>query len=105
MNKHTLISLTHILITGPLVIYAGHTKNINKWLGYLLIILGISVLLSWSYRTYNFGWNFIAIIHIFLLSWMLIYVGWFKNMSPRWIKQSLIVLGSGAIGYHLLKFL
>lgn len=112
MNKYTIISLFHVFLVGPGLIYTGKTianGNNNNILFNILNVLGIILLLSHSQKLYkkgiSVGW--IYALHAFIFSPIMIYIGIMKENSHYSFLYLLQMIGYSAIGMHgskLLKF-
>ena len=110
MYKYTIISLTHILLVGPGLIYLGKTipsGNNSKINFNILLVLGILLLLSHSHKLYkngiSLGW--IYALHVFIFSPIMLYVGLMKENSHYSSLYLLQMIGYSAIGMHGSKLL
>ena len=106
MNLTIYKYLFHILIVGPLFLYVGIIKNnIPNYLYNILLVLGVIILLFHSYLAYTkfidnrFPW--VNLIHIFIISPLLIYIGLNKNTTSYYFYELLLLLGFSVIGYHI----
>lgn len=109
MEKITYVHLFHILFVGSLFFYVGIMKNKNQLFIYpTLLGIGIFLILFHSFKAYNKikqGKSFIInLFHIFIVSPLLIYIGYNKQMTDDLYFNILIALGILAIldhGYYL----
>ncbi len=105
-NRYLLTQLGHILILGPLLLYIGISKPPQKWLYHILLILGIIAILVFILKLI-LAWSsvFWVLWHILFIGIILIWVGVKKESSPSFLFNLLIIIGSAAIGYNLIKLL
>ena len=104
MNLDLIISLVHVLITGPLFIYIGLTKPANMIYYYALLLLAVIIVLAFIYRYLHKG----LYVHLLLFASLLISIFYLKIMHkevPYYLYSFLIAIGIAAIGYHLMKIL
>jgi hypothetical protein len=119
VNNHTVISLFHILVTGPVFVYLAMKKYRNEpisttWSLGLMVFLGIAwlYLLSklWTYykltgsvtSAIQTGWIYSlhVLVIVPLLAWVLL-LG--NQLSSSVAGFTLFSIGSLAIVYHLFK--
>lgn len=106
MQSHTLIQLFHVFIIGLFFLYIGiMRKQTPSWIFLILIVTGFILIIFHSYKTYiklvngiNPWYN---LIHIFLISPLLLYIGFNKENTTRPYFEMLLMLGFLAISYHL----
>lgn len=109
MNRYTIISLFHLFLVGPGLIYTGKTisNGNNKYLTNILFYIGIILLFSHSYKLYkkgiSVGW--IYALHAFIFSPIMIYIGIMKENSHYSSLYLLQMIGYSAIGMHGSKLL
>jgi hypothetical protein len=105
-NRYLLTQIGHILILGPLLLYIGISKPPQNWLYQILMILGI-IAISTFLMKLILAWStlFWTMWHILFISIILIWVGVKKDKSPSFLFNLLIIIGSAAIGYNLIKLL
>jgi uncharacterized membrane protein len=68
VNTHFIISLIHVFVTGPLMIYIGLTKSYNILFSLLLFLFGITIITAFIYKYLNkqlYAWLY---IHLFLFA-------------------------------------
>ena len=108
-DHHFMLSLFHILIVSPLLLFVGFQRaDTPLWLYHTLLVLGIVILLyhgmKLSIRLYdNSGYAWVNLIHILFVAPLLIYVGYHKKETPRSGYEITLMLGFAAIGYHLFS--
>jgi hypothetical protein len=103
--KEFYVHLFHILIVGSLFLYVGiKSKNTPAFMYPFLLGLGIFIILYHAYKTYlkySAGKNpWVNLIHILIVGPLLIYIGYNKQLTPRYAYELLLMLGFAAIGYH-----
>lgn len=106
MEKEKLVHLLHIFIIGTLFFYIGTQRDhIPVWLYSVLFYLGIFIVIYHLYKTYvkmtkklN-PWS--NVFHILLVGPLLIYIGTYKEKTPRYIFEFILMLSFAVVGYHL----
>jgi len=105
MLSLTFVHLFHILIVGSLFLYVGIQKtNICKWLFPILLVLGIIIIPYHIYKAFKYikmainPW--FNIIHILLVGPLLVWIGYYKEKTPKYAFDLLLMLGFASIGYH-----
>lgn len=78
------------------------------WLYHTIFVLGILILLyhgmKLSVRLYdNSGYAWVNMIHILFIAPLLLYIGYHKKETPRSAYEMILILGFGAMGYHLFS--
>ncbi len=99
------IHLAHIVVIGGLFLYVGMNRNaIPLWLYPILLGTGVVI---WFYHVYKAYLKYAAdknpwvnLIHIVYVAPILIYIGYNRNETPRYIYEILLMLGFATIGYH-----
>ncbi len=102
MTSWKTINLFHVLVTGPLLIYIGLSKNISSLFYNLLLLASILLflyLLSLILQNNKRTW---LIIHLLVFLPLLLWCGIAKEKTPYMIKSALLAIGCGAFGYHLI---
>ena len=101
MKEHTILSLLHVLLFGPLLIYIGAGM---PWLAipsYVIIGLGAFLILFHAYKAYGVikagGVPWVNLIHVLLVGPALLAYG---LGAPGYVKELLLMLGFAAVGYH-----
>jgi hypothetical protein len=103
MDTHTVLSLAHVFVLGPLLVAIG--------LGYadaypmIVAALGafITVYHAWrGYGKYAAGSSgiWINLIHTLVVGPTIFAKGWTAPATPRWLNEVILMLGFAAIGYH-----
>ena len=105
MDPHILVYIFHIIIVGSLFIYVGITKDkIPSVMYTILFYLGIIIFFYHIYKVYNYikiGKGYwVNLIHIFIVSPILVYIGYNREKTRRLFYEILLMLGFAAIGYH-----
>jgi hypothetical protein len=105
MNKEDLIiQIVHIFLIGIFLIYVGIMIPDYDWIYYILLSFGIIAILFFFININNQD-LFWIIWRIFIIGIILIWIGIQKYNSPKFLFKLLIILGAGAIGYHLIKLI
>jgi hypothetical protein len=106
MNIHLIISLIHILITGPLLIYIGIIKPNNIIFYWILLLLAIIIVIAFIYRyLYKQLYAFLY-VHLLLFATLLFSISYLKfreEKIPYYLYSFLIAIGFASIGYHFVK--
>ena len=107
MNYYNLfVHLFHIIIVGSLFLYVGINRDSSsKYIFDLLLVLGVIILLYHIYKTYiklikNIN-PWVNLFHIFIVSPIVIYIGYNGKETKRLYFELLLMLAFAAIGYHL----
>jgi hypothetical protein len=103
--KELYVHLFHILIVGTLFLYVGiKSTNTPAFMFPFLLGLGVFIILYHIYKTYlkySTGKNpWVNLFHILIVGPLLIYIGYNKQTTPRYVYEFLLMLGFSAIGYH-----
>lgn len=102
-TKEFIIQSIHIFIFGIVLLYVGITIPKYDWIYYILLTLGIIAIIFFSL---NFKKSLFWILwHILIIGIVLLWVGIQKYNSPKFLFKLLIILGSAAIGYHLVRLI
>lgn len=98
-----IIQIIHIFIFGIILLYVGIVIPKDDWIYYILLALGIIAI---SFFLINFKKSLFWILwHILIIGIVLLWVGILKYNSPKFLFKLLIILGSAAIGYHLVRLI
>ena len=105
MNKDFFVHLFHILIVGGLFLYVGINKTkIPDFMYRILLFLGIIIVFYHAYKMYKHiklhQSYWVSLIHIFIVSPLLIYIGYNGSKTQRYFFELLLMLGFASIGYH-----
>jgi len=111
----TAVNLAHILITGPLIVFVAVSHLLRRpispiWYGALLALAVVAILyhlyLLFSVDRGAYG-RYINVLHL-LIGALLLFVtaSYFlsQHVNVFWYTL-MLVLGVGAIGYHLFMLL
>ena len=105
MNLELLfIRLAHIFILGVFLLYIGISKTKKMWPYNVLIVLGIVAVVAFllQVRKENLFW---VVWHMLVVGIVSIATGVMRDNSPDFLYKLLIILGSAAIGYHLIRLI
>jgi hypothetical protein len=103
LDKHTLISLFHVLFVGPLLLYVGMSKgdlsNVALW---SILVVGIGVGLFHLSKVITLGLTrgWIYALHAFIFAPLIVYVGALGKNSFIAAFSVLKMLAFATIGYH-----
>jgi len=105
-----IVHLLHVFIIGSLFLYVGLTRDaIPPVLFPILIGLGGIILVYHIYKAYlkiiHTSVPWVNLIHIFGIAPLLLYIGYNREKTPRYMYELLLIFGFGAIGYHGLYIL
>ena len=105
LDAHTIISLFHVFLVGPLFLYVGiKAANNPKWMFPILLGLGAFIIVYHTYLGYKkvmggkSAW--VNYIHVLLVGPLLVYIGYNGLETSRKFFEMLMMLGMAAIGYH-----
>jgi len=102
----SLVSIFHVLFTGPLLIYIGKVKPQKPLVYHVILALGIILGIFFLYKIliekYRSPW---FILHLLLFIPLLVWVGLLGTSAPQFLFSILVALGCAAIGYHGLKLI
>lgn len=100
MNQ-ILLQLFHIIFVGGFLFYVGiNRSNVKPFIFNILIVLGIIILCYHTYRAFTKTNPWINMIHIFIIAPLLIYIGYQKEKTLRFVFEILLMLAIVAIGYN-----
>ena len=102
-----LISLFHIFIVGPLLIYVGIQQKLSHIFYQVLYYLGIGIILLHLFKSIKKlpRIAYINYLHVLLFGPLLVYVGYKERESPLFIYEIIEFLGVLAIFYHGVKII
>lgn len=105
MNTRGWIHLIHFFVFGSLFLYVGIKRvAICAWLFPVLLGLGVVVWVYHIYKTYLKyvdGKNpWVNLFHIFAVAPLLVYIGYYKTETPRFVFELLLMMGFAVAGYH-----
>lgn len=99
-----LVSIFHILFTGPILIYLGKMKPQIPVIYHIILILGIALGIYFLYKIfiekYKSPW---FVLHFLLFVPLLIWIGLMGTTAPPFLFSILVAIGCAAIGYHGIK--
>lgn len=100
------ISLAHVFITGPFLIYVGLAKTKPVWVYYILLMLGLLLLLYFPYIIFTTKLSQYHVwlgIHLLLFIPLLIAIGVMQDKSPRILFSLVLAIGLASVGYHAIR--
>ena len=110
MNPHMILALIHLVIIVPFLLYVGlGREQVPESVFKGVLALGVIVLFYQSYKAYSkisdgkSPW--INYIHIFLLSPLLLIIGYYGKNANRKYFEMLLMFAFAAGGYHSLSMM
>ena len=109
MDHHFILSLFHLLFVVPLLLFVGFQRaDTPSWLYLSILALGLIILLYHGIRGVlrilsNSHYAWVNLIHVLLVAPLLLTIGWKGKDTPRSAYEMLLLLGFGAMGYHLFS--
>jgi hypothetical protein len=100
-----LISIFHIFIVAPLLIYVGLQKNLTPTFYQFLYYLGIGVILLHLFKSIKKlpRIAYINYFHVLLFGPLLVYIGYNERNTPLFMYDVIEFLGVLALFYHVIK--
>jgi hypothetical protein len=100
-----LISVFHIFIVAPLLIYVGVKQNLSHTFYQFLSYLGIGVILFHLFKSIKKipRIAYINYLHVLLFGPLLVYIGYNERKTPLIMYDIVEFLGVLALFYHLIK--
>jgi hypothetical protein len=106
VSTHTVLSLFHIFIIAPFLLYVGFTRSsLPRWVYWLLLGLGIVLVLYHGMKAYT-KWiqknpsMWVNVIHALIVGPLLLYIGANQFDTPRPAYELLLMTAFAALGYH-----
>ena len=109
MVQPFIISLLHLLIVVPLLLFVGFQRAATPtWLYIALIFIGSIVMFYHGFRLAtrlknNSAYSWVNALHVCIVAPLLLYIGYNKQNTPRFAYELLLMLGFAATGYHLFS--
>ena len=103
MDKRSIVSLFHIFIIGPALIYVGRSYGlIPDWAFMVLLISGAFIFLYHGMKVYKLGFEigWIYALHALIYAPLMMYIGYKKTEAFMGAYTTMIMLGFAAIGFH-----
>ena len=102
-----LISLFHIFIVAPLLIYVGIQKYLSHTFYQFLYYLGIGIVLLHLFKSIKKlpRIAYMNYLHVLLFGPLLIYIGYYERNTPLFVYDIIEFLGVLAIFYHGIKII
>lgn len=110
MNSHVILSLIHILVICPFLLYIGLAREqVPESVFRGVLGLGVFVGLYQSYKAYTKIMDgkspWINYIHIFLLVPLLLIIGYHGKTANRKYFEMLLMFAFAVGGYHTLSLI
>lgn len=106
MDKDFWVHLFHIILVTGLLLYIGMIQNdMPKGIYPILLGLGIVIILYHIYKSVYKKDAWVNYIHIFIVGPLLLYIGIYKNKTPRKYFELTLMLAFASFGYHFYYLL
>jgi hypothetical protein len=105
MDTHTVLSLAHVFVLGPLLVAIGAGYVDAYPMAVAALGAFITVYHAWrGYGKYAAGSSgiWINLIHTLVVGPAIFAKGWATD-APRWLNEVILMLGFAAIGYHAYR--
>ena len=109
VDHHFILSLFHILLVSPLLLFVGFQRaSTPTWLYNAFLAIGAVILIYHGYKlsirlSQGSGYIWVNAIHILFVAPLLLYIGYHKRETPRAAYELLLMLGFAALGYHMFS--
>lgn len=109
MDYHMFLSLFHLLIIVPVLLFIGFQRaSTPQWLymsllgigGVVLLYHGIKFIVRYQKQS---SYTWVNAIHVFIVAPLLLYIGYHGKETPRFAYELLLMVTFGAAGYHLFS--
>jgi hypothetical protein len=109
MDHHMILSLFHLLIVVPVLLFIGFQRaSTPQWLymsllgigGVVLLYHGIKFIVRYQKQS---SYTWVNAIHVFIVAPLLLYIGYHGKETPRFAYELLLMVTFGAAGYHLFS--
>lgn len=106
-TSHLIIALFHILGVVPLFLYVGIQRAATQDAVYTtLLVLGCIVTAYHGYKAFirfqaGSPYLWVNMIHFLYIGPLIAYIGYKQKDTPRSAYELLLLVGFGALGYHL----
>ena len=107
MDTHLLLSLFHIFAVVPYFLYIAFQRASTSPMVYKsAFVLGIFLILYHGYKAF-FKWKagsaslWVNLIHLLFIGPLLVYIGFYQEVTPRAAYELLALSGFAALGYHI----
>ena len=112
----TYIYLFHIFFASLFLIYIGYSRDhLPKFVYFIVFVVGMRIETYHMYLMYSKLFNhdksntnksiWANLIHVCLVGPILIYIGYNKEKTPRFLFEITMMLGFAALGYHSMYLL
>lgn len=99
--REYIVHLAHICIFSALLAYIGITQDkMPKFMYPILLSIGALVILYHIYKSLFKKDAWINYIHIFIVGPLFLYIGLYKEETPRKIFEIILMLAFASAGYH-----
>ena len=111
MNNHIVLSLLHIFVIVPSLLYVAFVRGqMPPWVFPALLGLGGVILVYHTFRLIV-KWKaasqsvWVNVIHVVALAPLLLYIGSQAYDTPRWAYELLLMEAFAALGYHIYSLI
>ena len=99
--KEFIVHLAHILIFSTLLGYIGiQQREMPKVMYIIILSLGALVIFYHIYKSLFKKDAWINYVHIFIVGPLLVFVGLYKDETPRKVFEIILMLAFASFGYH-----
>jgi hypothetical protein len=100
-----LISLFHIFIVAPLLIYVGVKQKLSHTFYHFLYYLGIGIILFHLFKSIKKipRIAYINYLHVLLFGPLLVSIGYKERNTPLFVYDMIEFLGVLSLFYHVIK--
>ena len=109
VDQHFILSLFHVLLVSPLLLFVGFQRaSTPNWLYTAFLVIGMVIIMYHGYKlivrlSQGSSYVWVNAIHILFIAPLLLYIGYHKRETPRAAYEMLLMLGFASIGYHMFS--
>jgi hypothetical protein len=101
MEKDFFVLLFHIILVSGLFYYIGTIQEkMPTFMFSILLGLGVFIIFYHMYKSLFKKDAWINYIHIFIVGPILMYIGVYKDKTPRKFFEMVLMLAFASFGYH-----
>lgn len=111
MNKHVVLSVAHLVLIVPFLLYVAFQRAASPdWLYWLAFGIGLVVFMvhavKAAYRwTTGSTYIWVNLLHVVIVAPLLIFIGYYGKKTPRPAYELLAMTAFAALGYHMYNIL
>ena len=109
VDLHFLLSVFHILTIAPLFLFVAFQRaRTPSWIYAVFLALG-ALLLAYHGWKFMVRWEarssrtWINLFHVVMVAPLLLYIGYYRDSTPRAAYELLMILSWGLVGYHIFN--